>query len=156
MSNQTVVELAEATYHELNKQKDKDGDGFTLKRAQMFAVEVGGTVRIIGTCGDVYELLEEMETEELLATDVAVGVETCGWASPIAKGEDEDNPVPPSQHPERRRVRLVTMVTRKFEVASAMGFADTPDEVITDAGTARGALADALLNTAKSMVKASK
>jgi hypothetical protein len=154
MTNQTVVELAEATYHELGKQKD--GDGFTMKRAQMFAVEVGGTVRTIGTCGDVYELLEEMETKELLATDVAVGVETTGWASPLAKGEDEDEQVPPSQHPERRRVRLVTMVTRKFEVASAMGFADTPDEVITDAGTARGALADALLNTARSMVKASK
>ena len=154
MSNQTIVELAEATYHELGKQKD--GDGFTMKRAQMFAVEVGGTVRTIGTCGDVYELLEEMETKELLATDVAVGVETTGWASPIAQGDNEDEQVPPSQHPDRRRVRLVTMVTRKFEVASAMGFADTPDEVITDAGTARGALADALLNTAKSMVKASK
>jgi len=154
MTNQTVVELAEATYHELGKQKD--GDGFTMKRAQMFAVEVGGTVRTIGTCGDVYELLEEMETKELLATDVAVGVETTGWASPIAQGDNEDEQVPPSQHPERRRVRLVTMVTRKFDVASAMGFADTPDEVITDAGTARGALADALLNTVKSMVKASK
>ena len=152
MSNQTIVELAEATYHELNKQKD--GDGFTMKRAQMFAVEVGGTVRIIGTCGDVYQLLEETETKKLLATDVAVGVETCGWASPTTS--DEANEVPPSQHPDRRRVRLVTMVTRKFEVASAMGFADTPDEVITDSGTARGALADALLATAKSMVKASK
>jgi hypothetical protein len=155
MSNQTIVELAEATYHELGKQKDGD-EAFAMKRAQMFAVEVGGTVRTIGTCGDVYELLEEMEAKELLATDVAVGVETCGWASPISQGEDEDDQVPPSQHPDRRRVRLVTMVTRKFEVASAMGFADTPDEVITDAGTARGALADALLNTVKSMVKASK
>jgi hypothetical protein len=155
MSNQTIVELAEATYHELGKQKDGD-EAFAMKRAQMFAVEVGGTVRTIGTCGDVYELLEEMEAKELLATDVAVGVETCGWASPISQGEDEDDQVPPSQHPDRRRVRLVTMVTRKFEVASAMGFADTPDEVITDAGTARGALADALLTTVKSMVKASK
>jgi hypothetical protein len=149
------VELAEATYHELGKHKDGD-EAFAMKRAQMFAVEVGGTVRTIGTCGDVYELLEEMEAKELLATDVAVGVETCGWASPISQGEDEDDQVPPSQHPDRRRVRLVTMVTRKFEVASAMGFADTPDEVITDAGTARGSLADALLNTVKSMVKASK
>jgi len=154
MTNQTVVELAEATYHELGKQKE--GDGFTMKRAQMFAVEVGGTVRTIGTCGDVYELLEEMEAKELLATDVAVGVETTGWASPIQQGDNEDEQVPPSQHPDRRRVRLVTMVTRNFDVASAMGFADTPDEVITDAGTARGALADALLNTVKSMVKASK
>ena len=155
MSNQTIVELAEATYHELGKQKDGD-EAFAMKRAQMFAVEVGGTVRTIGTCGDVYELLEEMEAKELLATDVAVGVETTGWASPIQQDDNEDEQVPPSQHPDRRRVRLVTMVTRKFEVASAMGFADTPDEVITDAGTARGSLADALLNTVKSMVKASK
>lgn len=155
MSNQTIVELAEATYHELGKHKDGD-EAFAMKRAQMFAVEVGGTVRIIDTHGDVYELLEEVGTRKLLATDVAVGVETCGWAAPISNGEDEDDQVAPSQHPARRRVRLVTMVTRKFEVASAMGFADTPDEVITDAGTARGALADALLNAVKSMVKASK
>jgi hypothetical protein len=154
MTNQTVVELAEATYHELGK--EETGDNFSKKDAKAFAVEVGGSIRIIDTHGDVYELLEELANQKLLDTDVAIGVESCGWACPIQEGVDDEEQVAPSQHPDRRRVRLISLVTRKFDVASAMGFADTPDEVITDAGTARGALADALLHSVKSMVKASK
>lgn len=154
MSNDTVVKLAEATYHELGK--EETGDNFAKKEAKVFAVEVGGTIRIIGTSGDVYDLLEGLASRKLLATDIAVGVETCGWASPITEGMTDDEQVPPSEHPDRRRVRLISIVTRKFEMASAMGFADTPDEVITDAGTARGTLAEELMNTVKAMVVASK
>lgn len=154
MSNATVVKLAEATYHELGK--EETGDNFAMKEAKVFAVEVGGTIRIIGTHGDVYELLSELAGSKLLATDIAVGVETCGWACPIQEGIDDDDQVPPSQHPDRRRVRLISLVTRKYETASAMGFADTPDEVITDAGTARGTLAEELMNTVMTMVVASK
>jgi hypothetical protein len=154
MDNKKVVELAEATYHELGK--EEEGDNFSMKQAKAFAVEVGGTIRTIGTHGDVYELLESLAGSKLLATDIAVGVETCGWASPIKEGVDDDEQVPPSQHPDRRRVRLVSLVTRKYDMASAMGFADTPDEVITDAGTARGSLAEELMNTVMTMVVASK
>jgi hypothetical protein len=154
MSNETIVKLAEATYHELGK--EEEGDNFSMKLAKAFAVEVGGTIRVIGTHGDVYELLESIAGRKLLATDIAIGVETCGWASPIKEGVDDDEQVPPSQHPDRRRVRLISLVTRQFQVASAMGFADTPDEVITDAGTARGTLAEELMSTVKAMVVASK
>jgi|SanBayMetagenome_1026888.scaffolds.fasta_scaffold53948_2 hypothetical protein len=154
MSNKKVVELAEATYHELAK--EEEGDNFAMKKAKAFAVEVGGTIRTIGTHGDVYELLEELTGRKLLTTDIAIGVETCGWASPIREGESEDEQVPPSQHPDRRRVRLVSLVTRKYEMASAMGFADTPDEVITDDGSARGTLAEELLATVMTMVVASE
>jgi hypothetical protein len=154
MSNETIVKLAEATYHELGK--EEEGDNFSMKLAKAFAVEVGGTIRVIGTHGDVYELLESIAGRKLLATDIAIGVETCGWASPIKEGVDDDDQVPPSQHPDRRRVRLISLVTRQFQVASAMGFADTPDEVITDAGTARGTLAEELMSTVKAMVVASK
>ena len=51
--------------------------------------------------------------------------------------------VPPSQHPLRRRVRLVVAVCDRG-VASVLRFADTPNDVITDAGAARGSLADAV------------
>jgi hypothetical protein len=154
MKNNKVVELAEATYHELGK--EEEGDNFSMKEAKAFAVEVGGTIRIIGTHGDVYELLESLSNRKLLATDVAVGVETCGWACPIKEGVADDEQVAPSQHPDRRRVRLISLVTRKYETASAMGFADTPDEVITDDGSARGTLAEELMATVMTMVVASE
>ena len=77
--------------------------------------------------------------------DAAV-VLTCGWAAPI-RDEDDDNEtsVPPSQHPERRRVRLVVVVG-DCGVGSVLRFADTPNDVVTDAGAARGSLADAVTN----------
>jgi hypothetical protein len=154
MDNKKVVELAKATYHELGK--EEEGDNFSMKEAKAFAVEVGGTIRIIGAHGDVYELLESLSNRKLLATDVAVGVETCGWACPIQEGVDDDEQIAPSQHPDRRRVRLISLVTRKYETASAMGFADTPDEVITDDGSARGTLAEELMATVMTMVVASE
>ncbi|MBJ7398596.1 MAG: hypothetical protein JHD29_07560, partial [Ilumatobacteraceae bacterium] len=51
--------------------------------------------------------------------------------------------IPPSQHPLRRRVRLVVAVCDKG-VASVLRFADTPNDIVTDAGAARGSLADAV------------
>jgi hypothetical protein len=86
---------------------------------------------------------------------------TCGWAAPIDKShksaddndndddDDEDDDanekVPPSQHPQRRRVRLVAVVGDQG-VGSVLRFADTPKEIVTDAGSARGSLADAVTN----------
>jgi hypothetical protein len=81
--------------------------------------------------------------------DAAV-VLTCGWAAPIARQDHDDqdasdDTVPPSQHPQRRRVRLVVVVCDDG-VASVLRFADTPDDIVTDAGSARGSLADAVNN----------
>ena len=74
-----------------------------------------------------------------------VALVTCGWASPIAQGESDDEQVAPSQHPERRRVRLMVFAG-KDGWASVMRFSDTPDETITDDGNARGALAEAIMD----------
>ena len=87
--------------------------------------------------------------------DAAV-VLTCGWAAPISRQDHDDHDdhddhettddeVPPSQHPQRRRVRLVVVVCDDG-VASVLRFADTPDDIVTDAGSARGSLADAVNN----------
>jgi len=87
---------------------------------------------------------------------------TCGWAAPIdrsdqchddddddAEGDDDvegdDEKLPPSQHPQRRRVRLVVVVGDQG-VGSVLRFADAPKEIVTDAGSARGSLADAVNN----------
>jgi len=93
--------------------------------------------------GDVYDLLESDIARSTAQFADAITLVTCGWASPIDNSEDEDNQVAPSQHPERRRVRLVVTATREH-TASVLRFSDDWDNPITDEGHARGSLADAV------------
>lgn len=138
-------------------------DGFNLPRARLYGVSIvdakgvnahqDGALRIsfLAEHGDVYELLDAPSSAIARMFDVAV-VLTCGWAAPLDRGEQDDDAqsnsetqdeVPPSQHPQRRRVRLVVAVCDKG-VASVLRFADTPNEIVTDDGAARGSLADAV------------
>ena len=50
----------------------------------------------------------------------------------------------PSEHPERRRVRLTAIALREEGQASVIEFADTPGDYTTDAGEATGPLATQL------------
>ena len=140
-------------------------DGFDLKRARLYGisvVDVGGVDRLedgalritfLAEHGDVYELIDAPTSAIVRMFDAAV-VLTCGWAAPLDRSRDEndrdddqdsDASVPPSQHPQRRRVRLVVVVGDQG-VGSVLRFADTPKEIVTDAGSARGSLADAVTN----------
>jgi hypothetical protein len=87
--------------------------------------------------GDVYDLLASVTPEE---SANYYGLITAGWASPVG---DNDN-LPPSQHPERRRVELLVVVNRDGEMASALSMAGN-DELTIDEGKAQGALAIAML-----------
>jgi hypothetical protein len=71
----------------------------------------------------------------------AAAIVTTGWAAPL----DEDGNVngAPSQHAQRRRVRLTVLVANSG-VASVLRFADEPEEVVTDPGSATGSLAEAI------------
>jgi hypothetical protein len=138
-------------------------DGFNLPRARLYGVSIvdasgitsqqDGALRIsfLAEHGDVYELLDAPSSAIARMFDVAI-VLTCGWAAPLNRdGQDDQtrsddeiaDDVPPSQHPLRRRVRLVVAVCDKG-VASVLRFADTPNDIVTDAGAARGSLADAV------------
>ena len=138
-------------------------DGFNLPRARLYGVSIvdasgitshqDGALRIsfLAEHGDVYELLDAPSSAIARMFDVAV-VLTCGWAAPLNRDEQDDesrsddeisDEVPPSQHPLRRRVRLVVVVCDKG-VASVLRFADTPNDIVTDDGAARGSLADAV------------
>lgn len=133
-------------------------DGFDLSRARLYGISIvdeqavarneNGALRItfLAEHGDVYELLEAQTSAIVRMFDAAV-VLTCGWAAPIRDDEDDEDEsaTPPSQHPERRRVRLVVVVG-DAGVGSVLRFADTPNDVVTDAGAARGSLADAVTN----------
>ena len=120
------------------------GEQFDVGQAQLFSViEQGESVSmtLAGESGDVYELLQSMDTAFVAKVSDYMVVLTSGWASPITSDDDEE--IAPSQHPERRRVRLVVMANREG-VASVMRFQDDADNTITDDGQARGSLAEAL------------
>lgn len=88
---------------------------------------------------DIYEVLESVKPD---ANVNHYAVITTGWAAPI--GGDNDG-IAPSQHPERKRVELMCVVSRDAEMASAMAM-EGNDEIITDDGNATGALQLAVLD----------
>ena len=94
---------------------------------------------------DLYEVLGDFRDghTDAPADFVALGLLTFGWAAPIEEGEAEPKGWP-SEHPARRRVRLVAVVDGAGRVESDLHFFDT-GETVTDAGAARGPLADMLV-----------
>lgn len=150
MNTNTIspVALATCVEHSLNLSLS----GFDLKRARLYGISVvdpagidanaDGALRIsfLAEHGDVYELLESRGTSIARMFDAAA-VLTCGWAAPV--DDENESDVPPSVHPRRRRVRLVVVVGDDG-VGSVLRFADTPDEIVTDPGNAKGSLADAV------------
>jgi len=89
--------------------------------------------------GDIYQLLGSTNVHDACRVSDCVAVLTSGWASPADSIKD----CPPSQHPDRRRVRLICL-TDESGMASVIRFSDDIDNPIVDAGTATGSLADAL------------
>lgn len=123
-------EIAEKMVRELDP---KEGQS----KAGLFGVLVTGETFEIGHADDVYDLLDNVEPTPIKI--VGLAVTTSGWASPLNENGEVD--CPPSQHPQRKRVCLVALVTAD-EMLSAMRFADE-DDVITDTN-GQGSLADAL------------
>lgn len=122
-----------------------DEIGFEMRKAQMYSLiendnEVSMT--LAGESGDIYDLIMSRDALQVAKVSDFIALVTCGWASPRDNSDDDDD-VAPSQHPLRRRVRLLVLAG-KDGMASCLRFSDTPDEVITDNGTATGTLATAL------------
>ena len=136
----TTLELAKGVEKNLNDHKKL---GFEMKQACLYGVDTDGLIALGYQHNDIYELLDGSDVADLLTVYSHVAVATTGWASPITDDEVA-NDVPPSEHKDRRRVRLV-VVADKDSMASVLRFSDEPDRVITDEGKALGALADALM-----------
>lgn len=121
-------------------------NSFELSGARLYGVNVGDGIEprpvpcYLAQHPDVYELLEA-PSSALARMFHAAAIVTTGWAAPL----DADGNVqgPPSAHAQRRRVRLTVLVANNG-VASVLRFADTPDEVVTDPGSATGSLAEAI------------
>ncbi len=128
--------------------KSTSTDAFHLDKAILFAIETfnGETPMTIpiGMNADIYDMLEDHDMARELSPYTKFGIVTCGWASPIKDGHDEDNALRPSEHPLKRRVRLFTML-HGTDFLSSIRFEDDP-EVIYDEDKSSGDLKDAMLN----------
>lgn len=121
-------------------------DPFSMDTARLYAVSLDThgevTTTLVARHPDIYTLLDDTDPD-LLASEGAkfVLIATTGWAAPLNEyGEAEGAP---SQHAQRRRVRLMVCASRD-SVASVLRFADEPDNIVTDEGAATGSLNDAV------------
>lgn len=128
---------------------DKFGSIFSIETAHLYSLnetEEGVKFTFAHQHPDVYDLLDSEFSRQVAQVSDFIVVVTCGWASPIDQDNadnDEYEGVAPSQHPLRRRVRLVVTASREG-MASVLRFADEPDDIVTDEGEARGTLAEAV------------
>jgi hypothetical protein len=144
MDTVEIAEQIEAEFHSLLSKGDEPTP-FVMEGAHLYGVDytAEGTPKLmfIESHADVYDLLDN-DYNALVASNYAwTLVVTTGWAAPLNANGNIDQP--PSQHAERRRVRLACIANRQ-SVASVLRFADEPDDVITDEGKASGSLADAI------------
>ena len=135
----TTLEFAKSIELNLHDQRKL---GFDMEQACLYGVDDDGLIVLFQKHGDIYELLDTTSVADLLTVYGHIAVATTGWAAPNRDGDEQDD-IAPSQHKDRRRVRLI-VVADKDSMVSALRFSDSPDEVITDEGSAIGALADAI------------
>lgn len=139
MNNKDLVILAENQVHNIHKDHKNP---FELAMSSIWVLNPTGEMTCRKLYGDVYDLLESPETLAAIKGEEFFGVLTSGWAAPI---EECDEDTPPSKAKERRRVRLFVSVTEDGAI-SVLRFKDNPDETIIDEGTAKGSLANAVLD----------
>jgi hypothetical protein len=148
MNNKDLVILAENQVHNIHKDHKNP---FELAMSSIWVLNATGEMTCRKLYGDVYDLLESPETLAVIKGEEFFGVLTSGWAAPI---EECDEDTPPSKAKERRRVRLFVSATDDGAI-SVLRFKDNPDETVIDEGTAKGSLADAVVDlyTRKQMVE---
>lgn len=125
---------------------------FNLGQAQLHIVhmlEADNAVlfdcTLADTDGDIYDLVSSSTATKLAKNNAYLALVTCGWAAPLGKTDD----VAPSEHAERKRVRLTMLIdTANGEQTTVIRF-EGNDEVTVEPGNATGSLADAV----KKMVK---
>jgi hypothetical protein len=108
----------------------------------LWLLDDNNKIKSVKENSDVYDLLNDFDTLESIKHCASFTILTAGWAAPLSQTDDD---TPPSQHPEKRRVRLIVHAT-EFGVASVMRFKDDASEIVTDDGKARGSLAEAVMD----------
>jgi hypothetical protein len=142
----TLTDIAK----ELDSFVDANGAGFGIQDSVLYGIKFtskGGLSFVkSATCPDIYEMLTgSKKALRAASTSDAVGILSCGWAAPADDDDDAAAEVPPSLHPNRRRVRLLVVAKRNLnEVVSVVRFQDEPDNVIVEESRGRGPLVEAI------------
>ena len=129
------------------KSLQSDYSSFYMEGAAII-VDTGDEFITITNAPDVYDgLYEIIEGGDKFPTARGIAVVTTGWAAPLnANGEVEGAP---SEHPEKRKVRLTAYVSCEGMVSS-VSF-EGEDEPVYDEGQAHGSLAEALFDAWKAI-----
>jgi hypothetical protein len=112
-------------------------DPFDISEAQVFAYDGDGCIRILAEHQDPYRALWTASCVPLNNEENGIGIITVGWAAPTCD-------TAPSEHPDRRRVHLITITNRWYKNAAILTFHDETESEITFAEGGTGQLADAL------------
>jgi len=131
--------LEEVALQLLDQTRADHPDPYRIANARLFAISGLNEVRLLSEVADIYVAIDSIPClHKTIGEDPLLAVETCGFASPV-----DDQDVPPSVHPKRRRVRLVVVSNSDGDSGSALEFSDQPGEPITTP-SGKGQLADEL------------
>ena len=98
----------------------------------------------LGHQPDIYQLIEKISQDGSALIWDAIIVTTQGWAAPTdVESKNKEINIPPSKHPERKRVFLICIVTAKAGISSVLKLEG--EEPMFDT-TGEGDLATALSN----------
>ena len=119
---------------------NSQADPFDTSEAQVIAYDSDGCLRILAEHQDPYRALWAAASETLNLNENGIGIITVGWAAPTCD-------TAPSEHPDRRRIHLITMTNRGYEDAAILTFHNETESETAFAEGGTGQLADALHNT---------
>lgn len=136
-----VLTRGEKALFQLDNSK---GMAFDSHSARIFHIDDDGLFTLIDHNRDVYDLLDDddVATDLSKADNISVGVLTYGWAAPITDDSDQSD-VPPSQHPDKKRVRVLVTACDHGKFLTFLRFEADPDTVETQGG-GEGSMADAI------------
>jgi hypothetical protein len=100
---------------------------------------------------DIYELLSNHLVVEKTKEDQydLIALLTAGWAAPV-KDDDENSNLPPSQHPERKRVKMTLVGNTHIQYGSVLSISGENEDMF-DYMKASGALAESFVEFMKNL-----
>lgn len=120
-----------------------------LIQEEHFTIASGYEVVVLAKSKDIYEMIASKGARRAARYFPYVAFSTYGWSAAIDSDTDiEDEILPPSQRPDRRRVKMVIFSSSFQQQLTAISFRDENDEYILDDyifdSTGTGSLADAV------------
>jgi len=114
-----------------------------VKAATLVGIKMsdeGVQYETVNSNGDIYKLLSSKRTIKAIKLNEynLLAVLTAGWAAPN-NDNDENSHLPPSEHPDRKRVKMTLVGNTAIQYASMLSIAGEGEDVFNYM-TARGSL----------------